>query len=84
LEIREAVQGCAQIGDQAQVLQLLLLSESTTPVTLKQLPIENHLWHNMKNMMIQEFQHCMEFQLIEGMKMKMQMIQFVSIVNLIQ
>jgi hypothetical protein len=39
-----------------------------------------------KNMMIKEFQHFMEFQLSEVMKMnmKMQMIQFESIVNLIQ
>jgi hypothetical protein len=40
--------------------------------------------HNQQNMMIQEFQHCMEFQLIEEMNMKMQKIQFVSIVNLLQ
>jgi hypothetical protein len=37
--------------------------------------------HNKRNMMIQEFQHCMEFQLIEEMNMKMQRSQFVSIVN---
>jgi hypothetical protein len=40
--------------------------------------------HNLKNIMNQEFQHWMESQLIEVMKMKMQMKQFVSIVNLIQ
>jgi hypothetical protein len=37
-----------------------------------------------KNMTMHEFQHRMEFQLIEVMNLKMQMIQFVSIVNLIQ
>jgi hypothetical protein len=40
--------------------------------------------HTKKNMMIQESQHCVEFQLSEVMNLKMQMIQFVSIVNLIQ
>jgi hypothetical protein len=36
--------------------------------------------YTMKNMMIQEFQHFVEFELIEVMKMKIQMIQFESIV----
>jgi hypothetical protein len=40
--------------------------------------------YNNKNMMNKEFQHCVESKLIEVMMMKMQMIQFVSIVNLIQ
>jgi hypothetical protein len=44
--------------------------------------------YNSKNIPNKEFQHCMESQLIEVMKMKMkikmQMIQFVSIVNLTQ
>jgi hypothetical protein len=40
--------------------------------------------YNIKNMMNKEFQHCVESKLIEVMKMKMPMIQFVSIVNLIQ
>jgi hypothetical protein len=39
---------------------------------------------NDKNMMIQEFQHFLEFQLIEVMKLKMHLIQFESIVNLTQ
>jgi hypothetical protein len=30
--------------------------------------------YNMRNMMIQEFQHFVEFQFIQAMKMKMQMI----------
>jgi hypothetical protein len=34
--------------------------------------------------MIQKFQHFVEFQSIEVMKIKIQMIQFDSIVNLIQ
>jgi CRISPR/Cas system CSM-associated protein Csm2 small subunit len=38
----------------------------------------------MKNIPNKEFQHWMESKLIEVMKMKMQMIQFVSIVNWIQ
>jgi CRISPR/Cas system CSM-associated protein Csm2 small subunit len=37
-----------------------------------------------KNSPNNEFQHCMESKLIEVMNDKMQMIQFVSIVNLIQ
>jgi hypothetical protein len=40
--------------------------------------------HKMKNMMNKEFQHYEESQLIEVMKMKMHLIQFVLIVNLIQ
>jgi hypothetical protein len=40
--------------------------------------------YKMQNMMIPEFQHSVEFRLIQVMKMKMQMIQFGSIVNLIQ
>jgi hypothetical protein len=40
--------------------------------------------YNMRNMIIREFQHYTEFQLIQVMKHKMQMIQFESIVNLIQ
>jgi hypothetical protein len=40
--------------------------------------------HISQNMMNKEFQHFVESQLIEMMKMKMQMIQFVSILNLIQ
>jgi hypothetical protein len=40
--------------------------------------------HKMNNMMSKEFQHSMESQLIEVMTMKMQMTQFVSIVNWIQ
>jgi hypothetical protein len=39
---------------------------------------------NMKNNMNKEFQHWMESKLIEVMNMKMHLIQFVSIVNLIQ
>jgi hypothetical protein len=39
---------------------------------------------NLKNKMNKEFQHWMESQLIEVMNLKMQMIQFVSIVNVIQ
>jgi hypothetical protein len=38
----------------------------------------------MRTTMIQEFQHSVEFQLIEVMKMKILLIQFKSIVNLIQ
>jgi hypothetical protein len=38
----------------------------------------------MKNMMSQEFQHCMESQLIEAMTMKMHSIQFASSVTVIQ
>jgi hypothetical protein len=38
----------------------------------------------MQNMMNQEFQHCVEFQLIEAMKNQRSLIQFESIVNLIQ
>jgi hypothetical protein len=38
----------------------------------------------IENMMNQEFQHGMESQLIEVMILKMQPIQFGSIVNLIQ
>jgi hypothetical protein len=41
------------------------------------------IW-KLRNMMIQEFQHFVECQLIEVMKMKIRMIQFDSIVNLIQ
>jgi hypothetical protein len=40
--------------------------------------------YKMKNSLIQEFQHFLESKLIEVMKMKMQTIQFESIVNLIQ
>jgi hypothetical protein len=40
--------------------------------------------YKMKNMMNKAFQHWMESKLIEVMNMKMQMIQFVSIVNSIQ
>jgi hypothetical protein len=40
--------------------------------------------HKMKNMMNQEFQQLRESQLIELMNFQMQIIQFVSIVNLIQ
>jgi hypothetical protein len=40
--------------------------------------------YKMRNMMIQEFQHSAECQWIEVMKMKMHMIQFDSIANLIQ
>jgi hypothetical protein len=40
--------------------------------------------YNMKNMMNQEFEQSKESQLIEVMIHKMQMIQFESIVNLIQ
>jgi hypothetical protein len=40
--------------------------------------------NKMRNMMIQDFQHFVEFQLIEGMKRKRQRIQCASIVNLIQ
>jgi hypothetical protein len=40
--------------------------------------------YKMKNMMNQEFEQWKESKLIEVMKMKMQMIQFVLIVNLIQ
>jgi hypothetical protein len=40
--------------------------------------------HNLKNKMIQEFQHSVESKLIEVMKMKMLPIQFVSSVDLIQ
>jgi hypothetical protein len=32
--------------------------------------------NKMKNMMIQEFQHSVEFQLIEAMMLQMQMIRF--------
>jgi hypothetical protein len=39
---------------------------------------------NMKNMMIQEFQHSVEFQSIEVVKTEMPLIRFDSIVNLIQ
>jgi hypothetical protein len=38
----------------------------------------------LKNMTIQEFQHRTESQLIEVMKMKMQKVQFVSIMNLVR
>jgi hypothetical protein len=38
----------------------------------------------MRNMMVQEFQHFVEFQLIQAMNLKMHMIQFDSIVSLIQ
>jgi hypothetical protein len=38
----------------------------------------------MKNMMNQEFQHFVESQLIDVRNMKMQMIQFVSVLNLIE
>jgi hypothetical protein len=40
--------------------------------------------YNSKNMMNKEFQHSLESELIEVMNMKMQTIQFVLIVNLIQ
>jgi hypothetical protein len=40
--------------------------------------------YNLKNMKNKEFQHSLESKLIEVMKMKMQMIQLVSNVNLIQ
>jgi hypothetical protein len=40
--------------------------------------------YNVKNSLIQEFQHCLKSKLIEVMKMKMLSIQFVSIANLIQ
>jgi hypothetical protein len=40
--------------------------------------------HASQNMMNQEFQHCLESQLIEVMNMKMHRIQFVLMVNLIQ
>jgi serine/threonine protein kinase len=39
---------------------------------------------NMKNRMNKEFQHCVESELIEVMNFQMQMIQFVSLVDLIQ
>jgi hypothetical protein len=38
----------------------------------------------MKNIMNKEFQHFVESQLIKVKKVKIQMIQFVSILNLIQ
>jgi hypothetical protein len=38
----------------------------------------------MKNMMNKEFQHFVESQLIEVKKMTMQMVRFVSILNVIQ
>jgi hypothetical protein len=40
--------------------------------------------YNMKNNLIQEFQHSLESKLIEVMIYKMLPIQFVSNVNLIQ
>jgi hypothetical protein len=40
--------------------------------------------YTMKNSVNQEFQHCLELRLIEVMNMKIQMIQFMSNVNLIQ
>jgi hypothetical protein len=40
--------------------------------------------YNMRNMMIQEFQHFVELKLMEVMNIKMLLIQFESIVNLIQ
>jgi hypothetical protein len=40
--------------------------------------------YKMKNMMIQEFQHSVEFQLIEVMKTDVLLIQFVSNLNSIQ
>jgi hypothetical protein len=40
--------------------------------------------NNLKNIGNKEFQHFLESILIEAMNMKVQMIQFVSIVNLIQ
>jgi hypothetical protein len=40
--------------------------------------------YNMRNMMIQEFQHFVECQLIEVMKMIMFLIQFESIPRIIQ
>jgi hypothetical protein len=40
--------------------------------------------YKMRNMMIREFQHFVEFQLTEVMNMKMQMIQFESIPRVIQ
>jgi hypothetical protein len=40
--------------------------------------------HMMKNMMNKEFQHFVEAPLIEVRKMKIHMIQFVSILNSIQ
>jgi hypothetical protein len=39
---------------------------------------------NIENIMSQEFQHCLESQLTEVMKMKMHPIQFAVIANLIQ
>jgi hypothetical protein len=38
----------------------------------------------MKNILIQEFQHCLESSLIEVMSYKMLLVQFVSTVNLIR
>jgi hypothetical protein len=40
--------------------------------------------YTMKNMLNQEFEHCMESQLIKVMKKKMHSIQFGLIVNVIQ
>jgi hypothetical protein len=40
--------------------------------------------YNLENIPNKEFQHCVESKWIEVMNMKMQMIQSVSIVNLIQ
>jgi hypothetical protein len=40
--------------------------------------------YNLKNILIQELQHCLESKLIEVMKMKMLLIQFLSSVTLIQ
>jgi hypothetical protein len=40
--------------------------------------------YNMKNILIQQFQHSVESKLIQVMIHKMLLIQFVSIVNLIQ
>jgi hypothetical protein len=40
--------------------------------------------HNVKNILIQEFQHSLESRLIEVMIYKMRQIQFVLSMNLIQ
>jgi hypothetical protein len=40
--------------------------------------------HNMKNILIEQFQHCLESWLIEVMICKMLLIQFISTVNTIQ
>jgi hypothetical protein len=65
------------------MMMKMLLSQFEAIVNLIQMKSMKAIY-TLKNMMIQEFQHFMEFQLIEAMKKKKQMIQFESIVNLIQ